>query len=580
MSAHAFADLIERIGDPLQPSSSGDPSASSDQRGSANFSASFSTPIQNVDFSETLPSIEIVNAWYPALEVVNQCLRAGVCEFVVCAGARNAGLIEALARAECAGHVRIWRHFEERSAGFFALGRMMETGQPCAVVTTSGTAAAELLPALIESHYQARPLVAITADRPASFRGTGAPQAIEQAGLFGVYAGQGGLLDWDGRGPLHLNVEFPESFEPGNEDFSQETAGPFSPAKDRLDVAALARWLREDLYQGIVVLIGGLEPDEQQEVFHFCRDLGAPVVAEATSGLREALRALSIHDADRVLNAHPPGKVLRLGEVPSGRIWRDLEEMPAISVWSICRNGLPGLARECHVTRGPLDRVLPALGMVDAADDALDLLVGATREAARTDEMLECYPDSEPALMRVLSHYASMGGGVFLGNSLPIREWNLFAQWARPVTSVRANRGANGIDGQISTWLGWTADVSETWAIVGDLTALYDLAASFMLGQVTGEGRVLAVINNGGGKIFERLPRLKTMSPRAAECMTNPHDADLSGLATLWGMEHLKIRRADDFDAFEPGGKPILLEILPDAEQTARFWADWDRRGH
>ena len=102
--------------------------------------------------------------------------------------------------------------------------------------------------------------------------------------------------------------------------FAPETAGTFTPAKDRLDVAALARWLREDLYQGIVVLIGGLEPDEQEEVFHFCRDFGAPVVAEATSGLREALQALAIHDADRVLMARPPGKILRLGEVPSGTL--------------------------------------------------------------------------------------------------------------------------------------------------------------------------------------------------------------------------------------------------------------------
>lgn len=520
-----------------------------------------------------------MNAWDTALDVVNRCLRAGVCEFVVCAGARNAALVEALARAEAAGRVRIWRHFEERSAGFFAIGRTMETGHPCAVVTTSGTAAAELLPAVIEAHYQARPLVAITADRPAAFRGTGAPQAIEQPGLFGSHAWPGDFPAWDGQRPLHLNVECDESFLTGEEDFSQQTCGSFAPAKDRLDVAALARWLREDLYRGVVVLIGGLEPEEQEEVFHFCRDFGAPLVADATSGLREALQALAIHDADRILKARPPGKILRLGEVPSGRFWRDLEELPDVAVWSVCRNGLPGLARECHVTHGPLQRVIAALGDITAADDALDLLAGAAARAARTAELLECYPDSEPALVRVLSHYAAIGGGVFLGNSLPIREWNLFAQWARPVPTVRANRGVNGIDGQISTWLGWTADVSDTWAVVGDLTAIYDLAALFVLGQVNCAGRVLAVINNGGGKIFARIERLGSLSPRAAECLINPHAADLAGMALLWGMDHLRVRRADDFDRFEPGGKPVLLEIIPDPVQTSRFWADWDRCG-
>lgn len=536
-----------------------------------------------------------MTSWNTAVDVVKRCLRAGVGEFVICAGARNAALVEALARAEIAGCVRLWRHFEERSAAFFALGRTMQTGLPCAVVTTSGTAAAELLPAIIEAFYQNRPLVALTADRPAAFRGSGAPQCIVQPGIFGVYAFQGPLPGWNGKTPIHINIELAETFTPDQPinvspetfmgepveaqggGFSMENVGIFVPEKDRLDVAALARWLREDHYRGFAVMIGGLEPEEREEVFHFCRDFGAPVVAEATSGLREALQGLAIHDADRVLKARPPGKILRLGEVPSGRFWRDLEDLPDVSVWSVCRNGLPGFARESQVTRSPLQRVIKALGDVEPAEDALDLLVGASARAARIEEMLESYPDSEAALMRALSNFACIGGGVFLGNSLPIREWNLFAQWHRPVVSVKANRGANGIDGQVSTWLGWSAGVSDAWAIVGDLTALYDLAAPYVLGQVQGEGRSLAVIQNHGGRIFERLPRLSAMSPRAAECMINPHHADLAGLGALWGMRHLRVRTADDLDAHTPGGEPTLLEITPDPKQTARFWTDWDR---
>jgi 2-succinyl-5-enolpyruvyl-6-hydroxy-3-cyclohexene-1-carboxylate synthase len=347
--------------------------------------------------------------------------------------------------------------------------------------------------------------------------------------------------------------------------------------KERINVALVARWLREDAYRGLVVMIGGLEPEEREEVFHFCRALEAPVVAEATSGLREALNALAIPDADRVLKLQPPGKILRLGDVPSGRFWRDLEELPDVSVWSLCRNGLPGMARDSQVIQGKLERLLPAIGDVDPVEDALDYLPATNRSAAMIDELLETFPDSEPGLVRTLSHYVSVGSGLFLGNSMPIREWNIYAQRDRPMPNVRANRGVNGIDGQVSTWLGWSAELSDSWAVVGDLTALYDLAAPFVLDQIVGEGRVLVVINNGGGKIFERLPRLESMSARAIECMTNPQSADLSGLATLWGMNYLKIGRSDDFDQFESGEKMLLLEVVPDDAQTKRFWAAWDK---
>lgn len=519
-----------------------------------------------------------MNDWHRAKETVESCLRAGVTEFVVCAGARNAPLLEVLARAKAAGAARVWRHFEERSAAFFALGRTQFHGRPCAVVTTSGTAVAELLPAVIEARYQERPLVAITADRPAVFRGTGAPQAIDQTGLLASHADTGGLDTWSGRGPLHLNVELEESFDPATLDFAPPPPGDFMPRPDRIDVAALARWLRRDAFRGLVVLIGDLEPAEQEEVFHFCQALGAPLVADAASGLREALQALALPDSDRLLRTVPPGKVLRLGGVPSGRFWRDLEALPDTEVWSLCRNGLPGLARPSEVTRGPLDRILPALGGIDPVGDALDHFPLRPRRRAVIEELLETHPDSEPGLVRAISHYISLGNSLTLGNSLPVREWNLFAQWDRPIPRIRANRGANGIDGQISTWLGESAETSHAWALIGDLTALYDLAAPALLPQIECAGRVLAVINNRGGRIFERLPRLAAMSPDAAEWLTNPHDADLSGFAQLWQMDHLRIRTVDDLDAFNPDHpRTQLLELLPDPGQTHAFWRDWDR---
>ena len=138
-----------------------------------------------------------------ARELIARVRALGVEEFVVCGGSRNAPLIVALADS------RTFSFVDERSAAFFALGRSKRDDKPVAVVTTSGTAVAELLPATVEAYYSGTPLVLITADRPARFRGTGAPQTIEQVGIFGSYAATG-IEKWSGRQPLHLNVEFDE----------------------------------------------------------------------------------------------------------------------------------------------------------------------------------------------------------------------------------------------------------------------------------------------------------------------------------------------------------------------------------
>jgi len=536
--------------------------------------------------------MSIESAWHIAKSTVHQALALGTAEFVVCGGARNAVILEYLARLEAKGRIRVWSHFEERSAGFFALGRMMETDLPCAVVTTSGTAAAELLPAMIEAYYQARPLLAITADRPATARGSGSPQSIIQPGIFGPHA-HTDVATWNGRSPLHLNVELPEAIDIPQEDQSElPSPAPFEPTWDKPNVAELARWLRDPGVRGLVIIIGGLEPTEREEVWHFCRTLDVPVIAEATSGLREALAALHLPNGDRLLRQKPPSKILRIGDCPSGRFWRDLETLPDIDVRNITRNGLPGIARDAatpdsfgnsaRFLTGPIDRTLRALGQVEPLGDLADHLVTSGRDATRIDELLEAHPDSEPALIRAISRYAVLSGPVFLGNSLPIREWNLFAQWERPCTEVRANRGANGIDGQLSTWLGATAEITGAWAITGDLTALYDPTAAALLGQVESRGRVLAVINNHGGRIFDRLPRLSSMSARARDWLVHPQQADFSAYAALWNMRHHRIATLDDLDAYDPetsSETATLLEVVPSTTDTAAFWRAWDAFG-
>lgn len=136
-----------------------------------------------------------------ARELIEMVRGFGVVDFCVCSGSRNAPLIAAIDRA--------YSFVDERSAAFFALGRAKRDDRSVAVITTSGTAVAELLPATVEAFYSGVPLVLITADRPARYRGTGAPQAIEQESIFGVYASRT-AEEWNRRMPLHINVEFDE----------------------------------------------------------------------------------------------------------------------------------------------------------------------------------------------------------------------------------------------------------------------------------------------------------------------------------------------------------------------------------
>ena len=152
-----------------------------------------------------------------ARDLIARLRATDVEEFCVCGGSRNSPLLAVLG----ASGLRLYSFVDERAAAFFALGRIKLHGRPVAVVTTSGTAVAELLPATVEAYYSGLPLVLVTADRPAKYRGTGAPQCIEQEGIFGAYA-SASLDEWDRRAPLHVNVEFDEPLIDDDSERSEE----------------------------------------------------------------------------------------------------------------------------------------------------------------------------------------------------------------------------------------------------------------------------------------------------------------------------------------------------------------------
>jgi 2-succinyl-5-enolpyruvyl-6-hydroxy-3-cyclohexene-1-carboxylate synthase len=482
-----------------------------------------------------------------ARRAIERACELGATDFCVCAGSRNAPLIAVLGASD----VRTWSFADERSAAFFALGRAKLTGRPAAVVTTSGTAVAELLPAAVEAHYSGTPLILITADRPARYRGTGAPQAIEQEGIFGVYA--------DGRLVMHLNVEFDEPL------IDEEVAGSRLEVNGcRLPVTGgdlgsrqPATGDREPIpFQRPLVILAGLAAEHRERARRFALALNAPVYAEPLSGLREdgALRDLLITGGERMLGRGGFDGVVRIGGVPAARFWRDLDESRReLSVISFSALPFAGLSRgEVH----PIEALLE----VDARERDDAFFADDRAKAAALAEILDDEPRSELAMIRALSREVPDGARVYLGNSLPIREWDLVASREPRGIGIEANRGANGIDGQLSTFFGQCGEGRENVAVVGDLTAIYDANAPWIVPQLAPGVRFrIVVVNNGGGRIFGRVASLRALDPAVRERLVeNAHDRRFDHWAAMWGIEDR------------------VTELRPDAEASRRAWERYD----
>lgn len=503
--------------------------------------------------------------------------RLGVREVCIAAGARNTPLVTALLASR---GLRVWHFFEERCAAFFALGRMIVDQRPVAVITTSGTAVAELLPAVVEAFYQAQPLVLVTADRPARFRGSGAPQAIEQLGIFSSYAARtidldGAMTDvvWPtalGSKPVHINVclDEPLTGEALGIDFSAwgDTTWESTRTDDSMHELLAKFFSKRD---GLAVLAAGLHPDEAAALTPQLNKLGAPIVAEATANLHdESLRPLLLRGGERALKTLNPTHILRLGAVPSWRWWRDLETRSGLHVMHLANATFPGLSNYQSIPVQPL-RLLSELALPPATQDGI-IAVGRFHEKLRLQTVIEAHPLSEPAWMHHLSRSIPAQARVFLGNSLPIREWNLTAEH-RHVTF--ANRGANGIDGLASTFYGTALGAEEAWLIVGDLSALYDLAAPWIASQMPPGRRRIAVINNGGGKIFSRVESLRSLDEPARAFIENRHCVEFRAWAELWHMAYRRVTSPNELAELPEGD--VIVEIVPDVAQTEAFWSAW-----
>jgi 2-succinyl-5-enolpyruvyl-6-hydroxy-3-cyclohexene-1-carboxylate synthase len=340
------------------------------------------------------------------------------------------------------------------------------------------------------------------------------------------------------------------------------------PAADPEPITALLAGARRPL-----LLLGPLDPTDRAGARAFARWCGAPLYAEPACGLREdpELTDLALTSGEGILREAACDAVLRVGAVPTVRLWRDLEgTLSRVPVCSVARTPFPGLTRGALV-RGAVGASLEAAAR-GATPPVLDtawrdaLLARDRRRRAALEGALGAEPRAEPALVRALSDVVPAGAAIYLGNSLPIREWDLAARREPRGWEVAVSRGANGIDGQLSTFLGLCGPEREHWAIVGDLTALYDLAAPWVLPQLRSGPLRVVVINNGGGQIFARL------SPHAE--LRNEHRVGFADWARMWNLPHERWERIPPAPRL---AERCVIELAPDREATARFWRTAER---
>jgi len=543
-------------------------------------------------------------AWADAL--VAALAAAGLRHVALGPGARSAPLAAAaLRRPEIECHVIN----DERAAGFFALGIGKATGEPAAVLTTSGTAAANLLPAIMEANLAGVPLLVLTADRPPEAHGWGANQSVDQTKLYGDHARAFHALPVPAEdvppaflvalaarlieecagpapGPVHANLPFREPLLPATipappplpEPVARRAPAPAAP-EPLADIAA-----RLSGRPGVIVCGEARYPTGFADaVARLAAALDAPILADPLANLRHGA-----HDTSRVLahaarflrDAPPPAPdwVLRFGAFP---VARTLER------W------LAGLNDAEHLLVAPPGR------WPDPPWRSHALLRGdprATAEALAThcrpagadfctawrtaeEKAASCIdgPLFEGTAARALLAALPAGAHGFVGNSLAIRAVDACGGTGdRPLT-LHGNRGASGIDGNLATAAGIAAATGAPLALlVGDQTLLHDGGS---LALLAGRDAVIVVLDNGGGGIFDHLPLARTLPPELLERgWTAPPRADFAALAAAFGLDYAQADDASGLDAalataFARGGAWLVRAVIDRAASRAGFAA-------
>lgn len=520
---------------------------------------------------------------------VDELAKSGLYQAVVSPGSRSTPLALAL---EAHPELKVWIQVDERSAGFFALGMAKATGKPVALLCTSGTAAANYFPAVVEARLARVPLVVLTADRPHELRDVGAPQAIDQLGLYGTHvkwfaemaipaeseqllryvrtvAGRAVATARSGpMGPVHLNFPFREPLLPDRSDPDWYRHGERANAYVRVgegkrvaaveEVERLAARCRGK--RGLIVCGPQDDPRLPAAMAELAAATGFPTLADPLSGLRRPGQGAELLDSyDAFLRAPEtkstlvPEVVLRFGSMPvSKSLTQYLSAFADVPQVVIDPDGGwrdPVLAAAEMIYADPVELAQAVAAAVDRPAprlwlqtwQQLDRLAQKAMQAEAEREEL-----SEGRVITELVDLLPAHSLLFVGNSMPVRDLDSFFIRPRKRLRTMANRGANGIDGVISTAMGASLSFERTVLVVGDLSFYHDLngllAAKRHRFNIT-----IVVVNNDGGGIFSFLPQAEGATDTFERLFGTPLGLDYEHAVRMYGGGFTRVGNWDEF---------------------------------
>ena len=531
--------------------------------------------------------------------LVDELYQLGVRHAVFSPGSRSTTLAMLF---QSHGGFHTYMNIDERSAGFMALGIAKAQGEPAVLVCTSGSALTHYGPAVVEAKHSGVPMIILSADRPYTLQQVGAPQTIDQQKYFGTavnyyeelsvpseshyytyprqVARRAYLKANDHKlGPVHINVPLFEPLVPNREEeyFKQgRSAKPFRLVKHQ-EIASLASLLNGKQ----VLILGGPTVTNPKAVVDFADRIGAVVIGDPLSNLRQYEGVISTYDA--FLAHHErweelrPDVVIQLGQIPvSKRIQQWMGTLTDIDYITVSPNAdvvNPSLTTTIHVMAS-VDVFLWEMSLgISVAQDLEYVRVWQQIESNSREQLDKVQEEPnlfEGRTIHMLQHILPDEGQLLVANSMSIRDMDYFWATGRSQAMVCGNRGTNGIDGTVSTALGLSTNGKPTVMVTGDLSFFHDMNG-LAIGKTHGMNLTIILHNNDGGGIFQYLPQKGTDD--FDYLFNTPQGIDYSGLATMYGLDYVKVTTNAELEqAMQQyiGTEGIHLIEVPTSKESSR----------